>query len=158
MKVIQSCPTLCNPSPWNSPGQNTGVGSCCLQQGIFPTQGSNPGLPHCRQILYCLSHKGSPLFIYNLLYSFIWFLGLWRHWIYDLWDLKLVLPIIPSEWLGPWCLLGVLWRAALWITAQLWGSLCADYGCELCSAQPVQLSVALVLVMHRKWFWPEHKA
>ena len=37
-----------------------GVGSCSLRQGIFPTQGSNPGLPHCRQILYQLSHKGSP--------------------------------------------------------------------------------------------------
>ena len=44
-------------NPWNYPGQNTGVGSCSLIQGIFPTQGSNPGLPHCRQILYKLSHK-----------------------------------------------------------------------------------------------------
>ena len=47
-------------SPWNSPGQNIGVSSFSLLQGIFPTQGSNPGLPHCRQILYQLSHKGSP--------------------------------------------------------------------------------------------------
>ena len=39
-------------TPWNSPGQNTGVGSLSLLQGIFPTQGSNPGLPSCRQILY----------------------------------------------------------------------------------------------------------
>ena len=46
--------------PWNSPGQNTGVGSLSLLQGIFPTQGSNPGLPHCREILYQLSHNGSP--------------------------------------------------------------------------------------------------
>ena len=44
-------------SPWNSPGQNTGVGSLALLQGIFPTQGSNPGLPHCGQILYQLSHQ-----------------------------------------------------------------------------------------------------
>ena len=43
---------------WNSPCQNTGVGSLSLIQGIFPTQGSNPGLPHCRLILYQLSHKG----------------------------------------------------------------------------------------------------
>ena len=42
----------------NSLGQNTGVCSLSLLQGIFPTQGSNPGLPHCRQILYQLSHKG----------------------------------------------------------------------------------------------------
>ena len=47
-------------SPWNSPGQNTGVRSLSLLQGIFPTQELNPGLPHCRQILYQLSHKGSP--------------------------------------------------------------------------------------------------
>ena len=47
-------------SPWNSPGQNTRVGSFPLLQGIFPTQGSNPGFPHCRWILYQLSHKGSP--------------------------------------------------------------------------------------------------
>ena len=39
-------------SPWNSPGQNTGVGSLSLLQGIFPTQGQNPGLLHCRRILY----------------------------------------------------------------------------------------------------------
>ena len=46
--------------PWNTPGQNTGVGTLSLFQGIFQTQGSNPDLPHCRQILYQLSHKGSP--------------------------------------------------------------------------------------------------
>ena len=46
--------------PWNSPGQNAGVGSHSLLQEIFPTQGSNPGLLHCRQILFQLSHRGSP--------------------------------------------------------------------------------------------------
>ena len=45
--------------PWNSPSKNTGVGSHSLLQGIFPTLGSNPDLPHCRQILYPLSHQGS---------------------------------------------------------------------------------------------------
>ena len=48
-------------SPWNSPGQNTGVGSLSLLQGIFPTQGLNPGLLNCRQIRYQLSHKRSPI-------------------------------------------------------------------------------------------------
>ena len=47
-------------SPWNSPGQNTGLGSRFPLQGIFPTQGLNPGLPHCRWIRYQLSHQGSP--------------------------------------------------------------------------------------------------
>ena len=46
--------------PWDSPGKNTGVGSHALLQGIFPTQGLNPGLPHSRHILYRLSHQGSP--------------------------------------------------------------------------------------------------
>ena len=65
-KWSQSCSvlsTLCDPidnSPWNSPGQNTRAGSLSLLQGIFPTQGSTPGLLHCRQILYQLSHQASP--------------------------------------------------------------------------------------------------
>ena len=50
-------------SPWNSPGQNTGMGTCFLLQGIFPTQGSNPGLPHCRRIFYQLSQEGGPLYM-----------------------------------------------------------------------------------------------
>ena len=45
--------------PWDTPGKNTGVDCHFLFQGIFPTQGSNPGLPHCRQTLYPLSHQGS---------------------------------------------------------------------------------------------------
>ena len=48
--------------PWNSPGKNTGVGSHSLLQGIFPIQESDPDLLHGRQILYCLSHQGSPSF------------------------------------------------------------------------------------------------
>ena len=57
-------------SPWNSPGQNTGVGSLSLLQGIFPTQGSNPGLLQCRRILYQLSHKGSPRTLQCIAYPF----------------------------------------------------------------------------------------
>ena len=56
-------------SPWNSLGQNTEVGSPSLFQGIFPTQGSNPGLQHCRWILYHLSHKGSPRILEWVAYS-----------------------------------------------------------------------------------------
>ena len=44
----------------DSPGKNTGVGCQALLHGLFPTQGLNPGLPHCRQTLYRLSHQGSP--------------------------------------------------------------------------------------------------
>ena len=57
-------------SPWNSPGQNTGVGSLSHLQGIFPTQRLNLGLLHCRQILYQLSHKGSPRILEWVAYPF----------------------------------------------------------------------------------------
>ena len=53
---LQPVRLLC---PWDSPGKNTGVGCHVLLQGIFPTQGSNPGLLQCRWILYHLSHQGS---------------------------------------------------------------------------------------------------
>ena len=60
MKVAQSCLTLCDPhglySPWNSPGQNTGVRRLSLLQGIFLTQELKWGLLHCRQIIYQLSY------------------------------------------------------------------------------------------------------
>ena len=57
-------------SPWNSWGQNTGVGSLSRLQGIYPTQGPNPGLPHCRRFLYQLSHKGSPRILEWVAYLF----------------------------------------------------------------------------------------
>ena len=57
-------------SPWNSAGQNTRVGSLSLLQGIFPTQGSNPGLPHCRWILDQLCHNGSPRILEWVAYPF----------------------------------------------------------------------------------------
>ena len=72
VKVAQSRPTLCCPmdSPWNSLGHSTGVGSLSLLQGIFPIQGSNSGLPHCRQIHYQLSHKGNPRILGWVAYPF----------------------------------------------------------------------------------------
>ena len=75
VKVTQLCLTLRNPmdwlfSPWNSPGQNTGVGSLFLLQGIFPTQGSNPGLLHYRWILWQLVHKESPRILEWVAYPF----------------------------------------------------------------------------------------
>ena len=67
--VTQLCPTLHDPMDSGQPGcsvygdfprKNTGVDCHMLLQGIFPTQGPNPGLPHCKQILYCLSHQENP--------------------------------------------------------------------------------------------------
>ena len=79
VKVAQSCLTLCNSMDYSPPsfsvhedfsGKNTEVGSLYLFQGIFPTCGSNPGLLHCRQILYQLSHKGSPRILEWVAYPF----------------------------------------------------------------------------------------
>ena len=71
-------------SPWNSPGKNAGLGSLSLLQGIFPTQGSNSGFPHCGQILYQLSHQESPLLspesLFSCLFLFLWFFSSTR-WI-----------------------------------------------------------------------------
>ena len=66
---LQPSRLLC---PWHSPGKNTGVRCHALLQGIFLTQGSNPGLPHCRWILYQLSHKGSPRILEWVAYPFSW--------------------------------------------------------------------------------------
>ena len=66
--VAQLCPTLCDPMDYSppcssvhgdSPGKSIGVGWNALLQGVFPTQGLNPGLPHCRRILYHLRHQGN---------------------------------------------------------------------------------------------------
>ena len=79
MKVAQSHQTLCDPMdcslPGSSvcgdpPGKNTGMGCHALLQGIFPTQGLKPGLPHCRQILYHLRHQGSPRILDWVAYPF----------------------------------------------------------------------------------------
>ena len=68
VKATQLCSTLCDPMGgsqvrllclWNSTGKNTAMGCHSLRLGIFPTQGSNPGLLYCRQILYCPSHQKS---------------------------------------------------------------------------------------------------
>ena len=90
--VTQSCQTVCDPMDCTLPGssvhgdtsgRNTGVGYHVLLQGVFPTQESNPGLPHCRLILYRLNHQGSPSFgyvhfvgkvrslLFNMLFRFV---------------------------------------------------------------------------------------
>ena len=77
--VAQWCLTLCDPMGCSPPGssvhgdspvKNTRVGCHALLQGLFPTQGSKPGVPCCRQILYHLSHQGSPRILQWVAYSF----------------------------------------------------------------------------------------
>ena len=67
-------------SPWNSPGQNTGVSSFSLLQGIFPAQGSHPGLSHCKWILYPLIHNWSPRILESVVYPFSRGSSLPRNW------------------------------------------------------------------------------
>jgi len=86
--VAQLCLTLCNPlhcSPpgpsvhGDSPGKNTGVGCHVLLQGIFPTQGLNPGLPNCSQIVYHLSYQRSTIFSFNAHKNLLrWFFAIAR--------------------------------------------------------------------------------
>ena len=77
--LVQSCLNLCDPMYYSppgssihrdSPGKYTGVGCHTALQGIFPIQGSNPDLPHCKQILYHLSHQGSPRILEWVAYPF----------------------------------------------------------------------------------------
>ena len=85
----QSCPTPCDSKDsslpgssvhGDSPGKNTGVGCHVLLQGIFLTQGSNPGLLHWRQIIYHLSHQGSPRILEWVAYPFSWGTSPPRNW------------------------------------------------------------------------------
>ena len=80
-------------NPWNSPGQNTEVGSLSLLQQIFPTQELNRGLLHCRWILYQLSYQGSPFNFFST-YILIMFLNFLTYLNYFYWiivDLNVVL-------------------------------------------------------------------
>ena len=103
--------------PWNSPGQNTGVGSLFLLQGIFPTQGLNSGFPHCRQILYQLSHKGSLRILEGVAYPFSSRSSWLRDWtgiycivgrFFTSWAMreppeKNLAKAMISGWRGNWC-------------------------------------------------------
>ena len=86
-------------SPWDSPGQNTGVGSLSLLQGIFPTQGSNPCLLHCAGVgwggvvLYQLSYQGIPIGVHVSLFHTKYFCqgrlcGWIRTWWKERWENK----------------------------------------------------------------------
>ena len=97
-------------SPWNSPGKSTGVGCHSLLQGIFPTQGSNPGLLHCRQTVNHLSHQGSPYETSSSIYEDEirqkWPAALWtssRGLIPYMTTLHGLPPILLPVCWSPWC-------------------------------------------------------
>ena len=109
--ITQSCPTLwyhgLSPTrllyPWNSPGKNAGAGCHSFLQGIFPTKGSKPDLPHYRQILYHLSHQGSPEIYWGI--SFLMIL----YWSLEAAELLAILVLRVEIWLGDGTLNNASW-------------------------------------------------
>ena len=103
MKFSQSCLTFCDPhglyGPWNSPGQNTGVGSLSLLQGIFPTQGLNPGLRHCRQILYHWATKEAHLYVCSTVICEIPGIQCLDYWFTDIYSnvKDMILVVCPKS-------------------------------------------------------------
>ena len=122
--VVQLCLTLCDPRDYSlpgssvhgdSPGKNTGVGCHALLQGIFPTQGSNPGLLHWRWILYHLSHQGSPRILEWVAYPFSRGSSQPRNWT----GVSCIASGFFTSWatrkaqgwvLGQWKYMGQVWR------------------------------------------------
>ena len=132
-------------SPWNSPGQNTGLGSLFFLQGIFPTQGLNPGHPHCRRILYQLSHQGSPRILEAQEYPRI--VG----------SLSLLQRIFPTQGLN-WSLLH-----GMWILFQLsyqgtlvfmyFPTICKTYACLYYSQTQCVIVLLFIIIMTVNMFW-----
>ena len=100
--------------PWDFPGKNTGVGCHFLLQDIFLTQGLNPGLPHCRQTLYCLSHQGS--LIRPLMWGLIHIKSpIPKTWLcFSHWTLIVHCPTLPDDL---WACCSGPWLPFLWTTS-----------------------------------------
>ena len=129
-----------------SPGKNTGMGCHSLLQGIFATQGSNLGLPHCRQILYHLSQQGSPLGIVAIRLSH-WVLMVERKQEY--WILQSLCysqaGAMQTWWKeGSWVILESIqvwsflrsWHCVCWFLCSVWGPWSSPHW----ATQPVSLS------------------
>ena len=111
VKVVQLCPTLWSHGlypakllcPWNSPGQETGVGSRSLLQGIFPTQGLNPGLLHCRRTFHHPEPPEKPrghlweIIILPALRSLYEICSVWG-WVYKIHDISRVWSLACTFW------------------------------------------------------------
>ena len=157
--VAQSCPALCDPMDCRPqaplsvkfPGKNIGEGSHAFLQGIFPTQGSNPGPPNCKWILYCLSHQGSPRILEWVAYPF----SRGSSW--------------PRKWTGASCIAGRFFTS--WATKEtllksyiisnsiymtFWKRQnCEDSSCQEFSGREVEMHSRNIGDFHRavKLFW-----
>ena len=153
--VAQSCPTLCDPMDCSlpgscvhgdSPGKNTGKGCHALLQGVFPTQGSNTGLQHCRQILYCLSHQGIPRILEWVAYPFSRGTSWPRNWT----GVSCIAGGFVTSWatwevpLDSYCLLNRLPQA----------SKIVNFLCINLFTYKMRIIVVLVLAsLYRNWIW-----
>ena len=129
--VTQSCLTLCDSMDCklpgsslhrDSPGKNTRVGYYVLLQGFFPIQGSNPGVQHCKWILYHLSHQGSPRILEWVVYPFSRGFSQPRNWtciangIYTIWEACQSQCYINSMW---WCCYSYYYQLSVsWLPTQ----------------------------------------
>ena len=140
-------------SPWNSPGQNTRVGSLSLLQGIFPTQGSNPVLPHCRRILYQLSHKESPTILEWVTYPFSKGFSRPRNWtrvsciaggFFTNWAIREALVINNTLKIMLVWTIYFLWSQSGWQIPSLPGT-------SVCGL--IKLLLSLMAALPEEWVW-----
>ena len=147
-------------SPWNSPGQNTGAGSCYLLLGIFPTQGSNPGLLHCRWILYCLRHQRSRRIMECVAYLFSsgsFWLRNCRRILYQLsyqgsppwWLWGALIQNCVHHWdNSDRCVLSSLRLDPLWVALRCWVNSCTEIRfCSRMSYRKLQFRWEIVILM-----------
>ena len=151
--VAQSRLILCNPTDCSPPGssihgdsshKNTGVGCHAFLQGIFPTQGSKPGLPRGRWILYRLSHQGSPRILKWVAYPFSSGSSWPRNWI----RVSCIAGRFFSSWATREALLMNCWPDILEDVAQLGFAWCffswLDWGCGFRGGRQLMQSAVLM--------------
>ena len=143
-------------SLWDSPGKNTGVGCLALLQGIFPTQGLNPSLPHCRWILYHLSHQGSPRILEQVSYPFSRGIFLTQESNWGLLHCRWILYQLSYQGEPPWELTHIyyqvlseyrefsLWRLSsmdtdLWELSWHWKYIEHKFNCHLFHCSPLAM-------------------
>ena len=113
--------------PWDSPGKNTGVGCHALLQEIFPSQGLNPGLLHCRQILYCLSYMEAQANIMIEIYNYINLrIKNYNPYSIPIWGVLRELLLASKLFLDPFFFLTLCQAQVVWFSLWLIKVICKD--------------------------------
>ena len=158
-------------SPWNSPGQNTGMGSLSLLQGIFPIQGSNPGLLHYRRILYPPNHKGSSRILEWVAYPFSSGSSWLRNWtgvsctaarFFTNWAMREPLCCVRVKWVNPSACHGPCmyqqWQLPSYCHLWIWTRETeqGNWGKEYLIAEVLTLFPVCSLMISWPWAWHTH--